>query len=89
MKPIIVDIIGYMAAFAGTILMLPQVFKTYRSRHVDDLSLVMLVIYLVNCCLWGTYGFFLHSVPMLICNGIALLIGMILLIMKFRFSKRI
>jgi uncharacterized protein with PQ loop repeat len=56
---------------------------------VDDLSLVMLVIYLVNCCLWGTYGFFLHSVPMLICNGIALLIGMILLIMKFRFSKRI
>jgi MtN3 and saliva related transmembrane protein len=87
MNPVIVDTIGYFAAFFGTILMLPQAIKTYRTRHVADISLVMLVVYIINCILWGIYGFFLHSVPMLICNGFALIIGFLMLSMKILFSR--
>jgi MtN3 and saliva related transmembrane protein len=86
MNPIIIEIIGYLAAFFGTILMLPQAFKTYRTRHVADISLVMLVVYIINCMLWGIYGYFLHSVPMLLCNGFALIIGFLMLSMKILFS---
>ena len=87
MNPVIVDIFGYLAAFFGTILMLPQIFKTYRTRHVEDISLVMLVVYIINCMLWGVYGYFLHSVPMLLCNGFALIIGFLMLSMKILFSR--
>jgi MtN3 and saliva related transmembrane protein len=86
MNPLIIDAIGYLAAFFGTILMLPQAFKTYRTRHVADISLVMLVVYIINTMLWGVYGYFLHSVPMLICNGLALIIGSLMLAMKILFS---
>jgi len=87
MNPVTVDIIGYLAAFFGTILMLPQAIKTYRTRHVSDISLVMLVVYIINCMLWGVYGYFMHSGPMLICNGLALIIGFLMLSMKIIFSR--
>jgi MtN3 and saliva related transmembrane protein len=87
MNSVFVDMIGYLAAFFGTILMLPQVFKTYRTRHVADISLVMLVVYTINCILWGVYGYFLHSSPMLLCNGFALIIGFLMLSMKILFSR--
>jgi MtN3 and saliva related transmembrane protein len=81
------EIIGYIAAFFGTILMLPQAFKTYSTKHVKDISLIMLIIYIVNCMLWGIYGFYLKSVPMLLCNGIALVIGLLMITMKIVYSR--
>jgi len=87
MNPVTVDIIGYLAAFFGTILMLPQALKTYRTRHVSDISLVMLIVYIINCMLWGVYGYFMRSGPMLICNGLALIIGLLMLSMKIMFSR--
>ena len=87
MKTFNFEIIGYIAAFFGTILMLPQAYKTYQTKHVKDISLVMLVIYIVNCILWGIYGAYLSSVPMLLCNGIALVIGLLLITMKIAYSR--
>jgi MtN3 and saliva related transmembrane protein len=87
MNSFISEMIGYAAAFFGTILMLPQVYKTYRTRQVKDISLIMLVIYIVNCTLWGIYGFHLRSVPMLLCNGIALCIGLLMITMKIAYSR--
>jgi len=87
MNPVIIESIGYFAAFFGTILMLPQAIKTYRTKHVADISLVMLIVYIINCLLWGVYGYFLQSGPMLICNGCALIIGFLMLTMKILFSK--
>jgi MtN3 and saliva related transmembrane protein len=89
MHSFVIDSIGYLAAFFGTILMLPQAIKTFRTRHVEDISLVMLFVYIANCSLWGIYGYFLHSLPMLICNSIALIIGFLMISMKIVFSKRL
>jgi MtN3 and saliva related transmembrane protein len=86
-NPLTVNILGYTAAFFGTILMLPQAYKTYRTKHVDDISLIMLIVYILNCTLWGIYGLFLQSGPMLICNGISLVIGFLMLAMKLTYSK--
>ncbi len=88
MNQFVINFIGYSAAFFGTILMLPQAIKTYRSRRVDDISLVMLIVYIINCLLWEIYGFFLHSGPMLVCNGIAVVIGFLMLIMKIIFRNK-
>jgi MtN3 and saliva related transmembrane protein len=88
MNSFIVNLIGYMAAFCGTILMVPQAFKTFRTKHVADISLMMLVIYIINCLLWGTYGIFLNSNPIIVCNIISLVIGILMLIMKILFSVK-
>ncbi|MCX7986856.1 MAG: SemiSWEET family transporter [Bacteroidales bacterium] len=79
---IITDIVGYAAATVGTILMLPQVYKSYRTRRVDDISMVMVIVYIVNCTLWEIYGWMLDSMPIILCNLIALVIAFVQLYLK-------
>lgn len=85
---IFVNIVGYVAAFFGTILMLPQTYKSYKTKRVDDISMSMLVVYLINCTLWETYGWFINSNPIIVCNFIALIIGMIQISIKVKYSKK-
>lgn len=85
---LITDIIGYAAATVGTILMLPQVYKSYRTRRVDDISMAMVIVYIVNCTLWEVYGWLLDSMPIILCNMIALVIAFIQLYLKLSFGYK-
>jgi MtN3 and saliva related transmembrane protein len=82
------DLVGTVAAFVGTSLMLPQVIKTWRTKRVDDLSLAMLVLYFLNCVLWLTYGILIDALPVTLCKGTALVIGAFQLGMMFAFRGR-
>ena len=87
MVGIIVDVIGYSAAIVGTLLMLPQLAKSLKTRKVRDISFAMLILYFINCVLWATYGFLINALPLLICNLIALAISIVLIIIKIKYNK--
>lgn len=82
------DVIGYSAALVGTSLMLPQVIKTFRTKRVDDISMGMVVLYLLNCFLWLAYGVLIRAYPLIICNLIAFFIGLAQLLLKLKYSSR-
>lgn len=82
------DIIGYIAAAIGTVLMLPQVIKSVRTKSAKDISSLMLAAYLLQCVLWDVYGFLLGAIPLMICNSIAFCIGLFQAILKIRYGKR-
>jgi MtN3 and saliva related transmembrane protein len=81
------QIIGFLAAAVGTSLMLPQVVKTFKTKRVNDVSLVMLVFYFLNCLLWLTYGLLILAWPLIACNFIALIISIIQLVLKFKYTQ--
>lgn len=85
---LLTQIIGFLAAAVGTSLMLPQVVKTIRTQKADDLSLLMLALYFVNCLLWLTYGLLIKAWPLVTCNFIALVISIIQLILKFKYKQK-
>jgi MtN3 and saliva related transmembrane protein len=86
MHNIWVEVVGYVAAFFGTILMLPQTYKSYKTKKVDDISMSMLVVYIINCTLWEIYGLFIASNPIIVCNLIALCIGSLQIVIKVRYG---
>lgn len=81
------EVIGYLAAVFGTFLLLPQVYKTLKTKRVKDISTTMLVVYIINCSLWETYGILLKSMPIIICNLSALCIGIFQLILKVKYKN--
>ncbi len=87
MEKIIIDIVGYLAAIVGTSLMLPQVIKSFKTKKVDDISSMMLMLYFLNCCLWLAYGIMISAFPVIICNFIALLISIAQIAIKIKFSR--
>jgi MtN3 and saliva related transmembrane protein len=84
----ITDVIGYIAAAFGTALMLPQVFKSIKTKRVDDISMVMLIVYIVNCITWEIYGLMLGSMPIILCNIVAGLIGILQLWLKLKYRSK-
>lgn len=83
---LIAEIIGFMAAAVGTSLMLPQVIKSIKTKKMDDVSSLMLLLYFVNCLLWLVYGLLIWALPVILCNFIALIVSVIQLFLKKRYS---
>lgn len=79
------DIVGYIASVVGTMLMLPQVWKAWKTKRVEDLSFGMVVLYFFNCLLWLFYGLLLAASPLILANGIALIISIVQMIFKLKY----
>lgn len=75
------DIIGYAATVIGTSLMLPQLFRSWKTKRMKDVSGGTLALYFLNCSLWGVYGVMIGATPV-VANGLGFLISCALLAMK-------
>lgn len=82
-----VSVVGYSAAAVGTVLMLPQVIRSWRTRRVDDLSFAMVGLYVTNCALWLAYGLLSGLPPVWITNAAALVISLMQLVLKIRYGR--
>ena len=78
----VIDSIGYAAAALTTFAFLPQVVKSWRSRSTGDLSTVMLVAFTVGIALWLLYGMALGSLPVVLANGVTLVLSGTLFVLK-------
>lgn len=79
------DTVGYIASVVGTMLMLPQVWKAWKTKRVEDLSFGMVILYFFNCLLWLLYGLLLAAHPLILANGIALIISIVQMILKLKY----
>jgi len=79
------DIVGYAATVIGTSLMLPQLFRSWKTKRMKDVSAGTLTLYFLNCASWGVYGVMIGAVPVVVANGLGFLISCALLGMKLRY----
>ena len=77
-------VIGLAAAFCTTIAFLPQVIRTWRTRSTGDLSLSMFLVFTTGIFLWLVYGLAVHDLPLIIANGITLVLSGTILFFKLR-----
>ena len=54
MLPLIVSI---LAPLFGTVQLIPQLYKTYHTRSVEDLSIHTIIMIMVTDILWLIHGF--------------------------------
>ena len=77
--------IGLLAGAITTGAAIPQVVKTYRSRHARDISIWQPVLLNVGMSLWLIYGIALRDTPLIWANSISLICYTALMIMKIFF----
>ena len=79
------DVVGYAATIVGTGVMLPQIVKSLQTRRVEDLSLGMVWLYFSSCLLWFTYGILIRASPVVIANGIGLVISVVQVFLRLKY----
>lgn len=83
------SILGYVAAVLTTLSFLPQVTHIYKTRDTSAISLSMYLMFSVGVFLWFIYGLLINAWPMVIANGITLLLTLMILWLKIKHNQKI
>lgn len=80
-------IFGSIAFFTSVIGLLPQIIKATQTRSTQDISMMMLVNYLICAIAWIIYGGCSNSIFVLSSNILGSLSSLILIFLKLSFDK--
>lgn len=79
-----IEAIGLIAAFCTTVSFLPQAMHTFKTRRTKDISLPMYMTLTFGVAMWFTYGLFLHSMPIILANGVTFIFASCILALKIK-----
>ena len=82
-----IDLFGFLAALLTTIAFLPQLYKTWQTKSADDVSLIMLILFLTGLICWVIYGLKIKSIPILVANLTTFAFNFSILVLKITYSK--
>ena len=82
-----IDLFGFSAALLTTVAFLPQLYKTWETKSADDVSLIMLILFITGLIFWIIYGLKIHSIPILVANVVTFIFNSSILILKITYSK--
>lgn len=86
MDPDTKQIIGYTGGTLLNITFLPQIYRTFKTKQTDDISLVFMILQVITCMLCVAYSFLLNEQPLIVSNIILLCELLTLLLGKILFS---
>ena len=74
-----------VAGALTTFAFIPQVLKIWRSKQANDISLTTFAIFSGGVALWLIYGLRVGSWPIILANGVTLVLALFILLLKWHF----
>lgn len=78
------NIIGSIAAVLTTIAFLPQALHSWKTRDLSGISLPMYSLFSLGVAFWFAYGLMITSWPVIIANGLTLVLACTVLMLKIQ-----
>lgn len=78
-------ILGIAAGTLTTISFIPQVIKIYKMKDAKELSLLTFCIFSFGVFLWLVYGILIKEWPIILANGITLVLIFMIIGMKIKY----
>lgn len=83
----IVDAIGFLAGILISISIIPQIVKSLKTKRVEDISFLMLLILILGEFLWIIYGIAIMSYPIIAMDGFAFVATAIMVYIKIKYKE--
>ena len=83
---------GFVATLAPIVncfQLFPQLYKTYTTKSVKDLSFHTIVLILITNTLWLLHGYFIVDYSLIIAGIISITVNITLLILYLRYRPKI
>lgn len=78
------EIIGFIAATLTTVAFLPQVYKIWKHRNSDGVSLSMYIVMFSGVLLWLFYGIMIESISVITANSITAFLQLAIIYFKLK-----
>ena len=80
------QIIGFAAGLLTTIAFIPQVTKIWKTKSAADVSLATFIAFTIGVGLWLVYGILQKEPPIILWNGVTLVLAGAILAMKVKYG---
>jgi MtN3 and saliva related transmembrane protein len=81
-----ITIIGFSAGIITSIGFIPQLFRGYKRKQLDDVSYWMPLVLTIGMSLWLTYGILRNDIAIIAANTFGVLCNILLITMKKMYS---
>ncbi|MBI2102189.1 hypothetical protein HYT53_06280 [Candidatus Woesearchaeota archaeon] len=81
------DMIGYIAGVFILFSIVPQIIKSYKTKSVKDISILMLISILIGTAFWIAYGIMVQGMPVIVLNIIYFFVVAYQLFLKIKYEK--
>ena len=78
--------LGLLAGGLTTASFVPQVWKIWKTKSAEDVSLLMFVAFCVGVTLWLVYGIVKGEVAIIVTNAVTLVLGAAIVWMKLKYK---
>ena len=79
--------LGILAGLLTTTGFIPQIIKGYRTKRMEDVSLLMPLVLGAGMLLWLFYGISLGNMPIILWNAIAFALNIAVVVLKLRYAR--
>ena len=79
---------GWMASFLCTLILVPQIIKTLKTRHTDDVSMYMLIISVAGNGFWVAHASITGNIPLIVGASLISAMSIMLIIFKIKFDTK-
>lgn len=80
-------IVAALAPIVNSIQLFPQLYKTYITKSVRDVSVYSLMLILITNLLWLLHGYFIADISLIVAGLVTMIINVALLILYFLYRK--
>ena len=79
--------VSIVAPIVNCIQLTPQLYKTYHTKQVEDLSINSLCLILLASVLWFLHGYFIQDFSLIVAGVITITINIILILLFFKYRQ--
>jgi MtN3 and saliva related transmembrane protein len=77
-----------MASALVSVSFVPQIIKGYKTKRLDDVSYLLMILISVGMSLWVVYGIEKQDSVIIGANIVTIALNMLLLGLKIKYSKK-
>ncbi len=79
---------GWMASLLCTLILIPQIIKALKTRHTDDVSMLMLLLSVSGNAFWVAHASMTQNMPLLVGASFISIMSITLIIFKYKFDTK-
>ena len=80
-------LVATLAPMINCVQLFPQLYKTYKTKHVKDLSLASILLILCANLLWLLHGYFIMDISLIVAGVISMTVNGALLVLYLLYRK--
>lgn len=80
-------IVATLAPIITCVQLFPQLYKTYKTKSVGDLSFYSLLLIVTTNILWLLHGYFIYDISLIVAGLVSILINSTLFMLYVRYRS--